>query len=345
MSVARSSECVFCLFTRSSRPKSFPRRQFHASAVHQKRKPKFPSVKADLPPPEVDLTERAKVFPSAKDALLPTHYSAEQRAAIEAAQNLIDMDKLETQTAMRTNPWKLNYYDELTKIDPVVDKPVRAPMTNLDDHARLKTDEEMEDDFVKLMNEIPEPKHENDFDPDLWDKFDKNLRLTVGREEAERNPPSALAPDLPNLSKPKAAQGSRSRGSQDDVDGRPANARGGPPITPALLKLMQMTGFTQQDIAKLRVKTVVAHRVVNQTRLGKIQKMYYLSVAGNGNGLIGIGEGKSAEGTEALMQSQYRAIRNMTPILRYEDRTIYGDLKAKVSATELELYARPPGKS
>ncbi|KAJ9602779.1 28S ribosomal protein S5, mitochondrial [Cladophialophora chaetospira] len=332
MSVARSSECVFCLFTRSSRPKSLPRRQFHTSPVHQKRKPKFPSVKAEAS--QLDLNERAKEFPSVQDA--PDHYSPEQRAAIEAAQKLIDVDKLQKQTGMRTDPWKLKYYDELTKIDPVVDNPVRAPMTNIDDNARLKTDEELEADFIKLMNEIPDPKHENDYDQELWDKFDKNLRLTVGREEAERNPPTALAPDLPRVAEPKPQQRKTSKDGEDS--GRDQRV-----VSPAMLQLMQMTGYSQKEIARLRVKTVIQHRVVNQTRLGKIQKMYCLSVAGNGQGLIGVGEGKSAEGSQALLQSQYRAIRNMTPILRYEDRTIYGDLNAKVSATELELYARPPG--
>lgn len=333
MSVARSSECLFCLFSRSSRSKPLPRRQFHSSPVNHKRKPKFPSLKA-----EVDLNARAAEFPSARDGTIPDHYSPEQRAAIDAAQKLIDMDKLQKHTGMRSDPWKLDYYDELTKIDPVVDNPVRAPMTNIDDNARLKTDEELEDDFIKFMHEIPEPKHENDYDPELWDKFDKNLRLTVGREEAERNPPTAMAPELPRISDPIKPQKKPHGREEEDVKEKDTT------VSPALMQLMQITGYNQKEIARLRVKTIIRHRVVNQTRLGKIQKMYVLSVAGNGQGSIGIGEGKSADGTQALMQSQYRAIRNMTPILRYEDRTIFGDLKAKVSATELELFARPPGK-
>ena len=233
----------------------------------------------------------------------------------------------------------MKYYDELTKIDPVVDKPVRAPMTNIDDNARLKTDAELEADFVKFMHEIPDPKHENDYDDELWEKFDKNLRLTVGREEAERNPPTAMAPDLPKYADPKPQRPKPRDGGDDSA--RPDRQI----VSPALLQLMQMTGYDQRELSRLRVKTVIQHRVVNQTRLGKIQKMYCLSVAGNGQGLIGVGEGKSAEGSQAVIQSQYRAIRNMIPILRYEDRTIYGDLSAKVSATELELYARPPGMS
>ncbi|EXJ84655.1 hypothetical protein A1O3_05325 [Capronia epimyces CBS 606.96] len=331
MSVLRSSECVFCHFSRSSRPAAVARRQFHSSPVHQKRKPRFPSVKSSSN--DLNITQAAKEFPTSKNGQIPQHYSAEQRAAIEAAQKLIDLEKLEKQTGLRTDPWKMKYYDDLTKIDPVVDKPVRAPWTNIDDKSRLKTEDELEDDLIKFMQEIPAPKHENDFDPTLWDKFDKNLRLTVGREEAERAPRTALAPDLPNISetpRPKKT----TKGDEVVVE---------EPPSPALVRLMQMTGYDRRQISRLRVKTVIMHQVVNQTRLGKISKTYVLSVAGNQNGLIGIGEGKAAEVTEALIQSQYRAIRNMTPILRYEDRTIFGDVSGKVSATELELYSRPPG--
>jgi hypothetical protein len=38
------------------------------------------------------------------------------------------------------------------------------------------------------------------------------------------------------------------------------------------------------------------------------------------------------------------AIRNMRPVPRYEDRTIYGDVEAKVGASVVQLSARSPGK-
>ncbi len=198
MSVARSSECVFCLFSRSSRPASAARRQFHSSPIHQKRKPRFPSVKAVFN--EIDIDKAGKEFLEAADGAASQKYSPEQRAAIQAAQKIIDPEKLQQQTGNRTDPWRVRYYDDLAKINPVVDKPVKQPWTNLDENSRLKTDEEFEDDLVKLMHEIPSPRHPNDFDPKLWDKFDENLRLTVGKEEAERRPRTALAPDLPDIS-------------------------------------------------------------------------------------------------------------------------------------------------
>ncbi|KAI1610733.1 30S ribosomal protein S5 [Exophiala viscosa] len=334
MSVARSSECVFCLFSRSSRPASLARRQFHSSPIHQKRKPRFPSVRATAN--QIDINTAAAEFPSAQNSPDLQRYPPEQRAAIEAARKLIDPEKLQSQTGNRTDPWKIKYYDDLSKVDPVVDKPVRHPWTNLDDSSRLKTEDEFEEDLVKLMHEIPAPRHENDFDTKIWDRFDENLRLTVGKEEAERRPPTAMAPGLPKISpQPKKK---RTDDRRRDEDAAPKE-----PPSPAVVRLMQMTGYNKSDLANLRVKTIFSNSVSNQTRLGKVHKTYFLTVAGNRNGLIGIGEGKGEETADAIMQSQYRAIRNMQPIMRYEDRTTFGDLSAKVSATELELYARPPG--
>jgi small subunit ribosomal protein S5 len=318
---------------------SSARRPFHSSPIHQKRKPRFPSVKATPTSTQVDLERAARDFAASsagqQDGAATKQYTPEQQAAIEAARKLIDPEQLAKQTGMRTDPWQVKYYDDLTKIDPVVDKPVRAPWTNIDDASRLKSPEEFEQDLLKLMHDIPTPKNDNDYDPAIWDKFDRSLRLTVGREEAERRPRTALAPDLPKISPPaEKRKTTRGRDGEMVAEEEPS---------PSLVRLMQMTGYNRKQLAGLRVKTIVQHGVANQTRLGKVRKSWFLTVAGNGQGLIGVGEGKGVEMEEARLQSQYRAIRDMKPILRYEDRTIFGDVDAKVSATELELYARPPG--
>lgn len=324
MSVPQNVKCVFCTFTRSTKPPRAVRRNFSSTPSQSaRRKPQFPSVKADL---------RKATY--VKKEELEKHFTPEQRASITAANKVIDRKNIQ-ETKGNAQPWSLKYYDDLSQIDPVVDKPVKAPWKNIDENSRLKTDAELNDDLYKLMNNLPDDEVEA---AEVWRKFDENMRLTIGKEEAERNPRSALAPELPKLDmgdKPKAKK-------QQQQD---SNDRDSVEPSPGLLRLMQSTGMDRRQIAGLRVKTIISHRVVNQTRLGKIQKQYMLSVAGNGNGLIGIGEGKSDEQEEARLQSQYRAIRNMQPILRYENRTIFGDVSGKVSATELELYARPPGES
>lgn len=112
---------------------------------------------------------------------------------------------------------------------------------------------------------------------------------------------------------------------------------------PHLRRLIAQTGLTKTQIERLRVKTLVIHRVMNQTLIGKVSSLYALVIAGNGDGLLGLGEGKATELADAQRQAMMRAIRNMKPIPRYEGRTTYGDLKAKVAGVIVELNARPPG--
>lgn len=114
---------------------------------------------------------------------------------------------------------------------------------------------------------------------------------------------------------------------------------------PHMTRLCQQTGMTRDQIRKIRIKNLVSHRVVNQTRMGKIQSLYFLTIAGNQDGMLGIGEGKAAEDEDGRRQAMMNAIRNMKPIPRYEDRTIYGDVEAKVGASIVQLSARPPGKT
>ena len=159
-------------------------------------------------------------------------------------------------------------------------------------------------------------------------KFRDNMRLMVGKEEAERNPRSALAPEIPQGL--EALRRGTVKADGEDMD-------------PAMKRLMKQTGYSLSDIRQFRVKTLVVHRVVNQTRMGKIQSMYFLTVAGNQKGLLGIGEGKSTESEDARRQAYFNAIRNLQPIPRYEERTIFGDVRVKMGAVELELMTRPPG--
>jgi hypothetical protein len=59
--------------------------------------------------------------------------------------------------------------------------------------------------------------------------------------------------------------------------------------------------------------------------------------------MLGIGEGKAAEDEDGRRQAMMNAIRNMKPVPRYEERTIYGDVEAKVGASVVQLSARSPG--
>lgn len=114
---------------------------------------------------------------------------------------------------------------------------------------------------------------------------------------------------------------------------------------PHMLRLCQQTGMTKDEIKRVRVKNLVMHRVVNQTRMGRVQSLYFLTIAGNQNGMVGIGEGKAAEDEDGRRQAMMNAIRNMRPIPRYEERTIYGEVEGKVGASVVQLSSRGPGKT
>lgn len=110
-------------------------------------------------------------------------------------------------------------------------------------------------------------------------------------------------------------------------------------------EIKRLTGMSLKEIRSILSKALVIRRVANQTRLGKVRSTSVLAIAGNGNGRLGLGMAKSTEPGVAEETAQMLAIRNMKPIRRYENRTVYGNISAKVSGTVVELYARPPGKS
>lgn len=108
-------------------------------------------------------------------------------------------------------------------------------------------------------------------------------------------------------------------------------------------QLAKRLGQPVDKIEKYRMRPLVINRVVNQTRLGKIDSQYVLCVVGDENGIVGLGEGKAADTEVAIQMAHLNAVRNMKPIRRYERRTIFGEVVGKVGAVELKLNARPPG--
>ena len=251
-------------------------------------------------------------------------YTPGQLEALEAGEKSIDPKDLASQATLRTDDFAIPYLDDFSRIRPFVDKPVRPPKgQNYDPKQRLKTEDETIEDLANFVENMPEDATRLDYI-----KFVDNMRLTTGREEAERNPRSTLAPEVP-----KGLEALK----------RPGLGIGDAEIDPHVKRLMKQTGYSKEAIQAFRVKVLVFHRVVNQTRMGKIQSMYSLAVAGNGRGLLGIGEGKSSESDDSRRQARHNAIRNMQPIPLYENRTIFGDMKVKFGAVEIELMTRPPG--
>lgn len=343
MSIARPARCLFCSFSRTVNLSArVPRRQFHAAPIYFKQKLNKPVPSDGKTLEEIEESVKPtdfKQYTEEEKKHLLEEYTEDQVAAILAGEEAIDSKDLAEQFAIRRDPMKLYYLDDFSTIEPGVDKHVRAPESNSDFNATLKTEDDFAEDFAKFFEEMPENATAAD-----WVRFTENLRLTKGKEENERNPSSFLVPELFQNGETLT----NGPVENEAEDGKSADkAKSDQPteeITEALRKLMHSTGYSTSQIRGFKVKTLVSHSVVNQTRLGKVRRQYCLSIAGNGNGLLGIGEAKSEEVADANLQSRYRAIRNMQPILRYENRTIFGDVQGKVGAVELKLMHRPPGK-
>lgn len=342
MSIARPARCLFCSFSRAAaHGPRVPRRQFQLSAIQLQDKGPKPPVQVDgktLKQIRDELTpDHFKPYTEEEKAWLKEHYTPEQLAAVEAGEAAIDPKDLAEQFRIRKDPMKLSYLDDLSVIEPGLDKHVRAPESNSDYNATLKTEDDFVDDFAKFFSEIPENVSVSD-----WVRFAETNRVTVGKEENELNPNSSLVPDL-------FQHGENLDGKMQnpppyyEVEGANLTKVDEEP-SDALKMLMKATGHTPQTLSKIRERSLVKKFVTNQTRLGKVRSQYVLSIAGNGNGLLGIGEGKSQEMGDAIVQARFRAIRNMKPIPRYENRTIFGDVKGKSGAVELKLMSRPPGK-
>lgn len=122
---------------------------------------------------------------------------------------------------------------------------------------------------------------------------------------------------------------------------RQSQAKGG---NDAIIESLPPNSLTDREIKQLHKYPLVVKRVVNQTGKGKIPSMYTLVVVGNGKGLVGYGEGKSETIGGASTKALRNAIRNMSPVHLFEDRTIHTELKSKFHATEIVMRPRPAGQ-
>lgn len=107
--------------------------------------------------------------------------------------------------------------------------------------------------------------------------------------------------------------------------------------------LAKATGLQPREIKALIQRPLVIRRVVNQTRKGKQASMYALAVVGNGQGMIGFGEGKHTEQATATRKAVTQAVKNMEFVNRYQARTIFGEVNHKFHAVQLRLRSRPAG--
>jgi small subunit ribosomal protein S5 len=358
MSVCRPARCLFTKAASTTLPKAAPQRCFQTSASRQarKRRPNYPSIKAE----DLKLLNQAAEaeypkYDTTEETLLAKKYTPSQIAAIKAAESAIDTRDFVTQGQRRTDTWRLSYEDDLAEVDPITDKRIRLGPDDVKGRLELRMANPVErnEAIAMVANQtlakmypdgIPEGKRTPEQEKQLEEAYEAALsqaaldpRATFtadsqGTLEALADPRHSLVgPSLPRIDTRMVRQ-TRRLSNEEEED-------------PRQKRLLQYLGWDKKKLRSIRTKTLVQHGVTNQTRMGKIRSLYYLTIAGNQDGLLGVGEGKSVEPEEGRKQSIMAAIRNMRPVPRYENRTTFGNLEMKVGATTVQLFARPPGKS
>jgi len=86
-----------------------------------------------------------------------------------------------------------------------------------------------------------------------------------------------------------------------------------------------------------------SRRITQQTGKGKVHRIFTLVIVGNGNGLVGYGQGKDDDGPRSEAKAFAQAVRNMDWVERFENRTIWTEMETKLGATRLILRPRPVG--
>ncbi|KAF8625166.1 hypothetical protein AX15_005526 [Amanita polypyramis BW_CC] len=88
---------------------------------------------------------------------------------------------------------------------------------------------------------------------------------------------------------------------------------------------------------------LIVRRVTQQTGKGKIHRVQYLVVVGNGDGLVGYGQAKDEDAPRALAKATSLAIRNMDTVARFEKRTVPTEMETKLGSTRIIMRPRPVG--
>lgn len=95
--------------------------------------------------------------------------------------------------------------------------------------------------------------------------------------------------------------------------------------------------------ANMHQYTMINRRVTRQTGKGKIHRVGYFIVVGNGDGLVGYGQAKHDESSVALEKAIFQAYKSMDHVERFEGRTVWTEMEDKMGGTRIILRPRPVG--
>ncbi|KAF7316229.1 37S ribosomal protein [Mycena indigotica] len=94
---------------------------------------------------------------------------------------------------------------------------------------------------------------------------------------------------------------------------------------------------------RLIIIPIYSYFATQQTPKGRMNRFVQWTIVGDGHGIVGLGMGKHDKPERAHTKSLVDAIRNMDWVERFEDRTIWTDVRTKLGATQVILRPRPVG--
>ena len=71
--------------------------------------------------------------------------------------------------------------------------------------------------------------------------------------------------------------------------------------------------------------------------------MYAMVVCGNGQGLVGLGEGKHELVGTAVDKAFAQAVKSLAMVELFEGRTIWGNREDQRGSIGIQMWSRPPG--
>ncbi|KAF8342758.1 uncharacterized protein EI90DRAFT_3030105 [Cantharellus anzutake] len=102
--------------------------------------------------------------------------------------------------------------------------------------------------------------------------------------------------------------------------------------------------YPKQFLQKLHRYPLIVKRVVQQTPKGRQASFFALVVVGNGDGVMGVGQGKDSENIGAAQTKAYAdAFKSLDTVERFENRTIFTEIHHKLGATQVTMWPRPAG--
>ncbi len=97
------------------------------------------------------------------------------------------------------------------------------------------------------------------------------------------------------------------------------------------------------EVQATLVKLVHINRVAKVVKGGRRFRFAAIVIAGNENGMVGIGTGKATEVLEANEKAKGEAIKKMMKVHLKEGRTLHHDVTAKFGAGKVVMRSAPAG--